>query len=245
MQALCFLAGANSIFYGDKLLTTGNPEVDADRALFDKLGMHPMTRVRRAVRRKRAVARRSLTARLRQRFLRRMPAISRRLAALERAACAHAPHRSTAPQSARVVVDGRELVAFASNDYLGLAAHPRLVAAARDGARTLGRGRGRVASRSAATTQPHAALEDAARGIRRAVRRRARADVLDRLSRQPRDPDGARRPRRRVFADRLNHACLNDGALLSRAELRRYAHGDVDALSALLAASRGAPQARS
>ncbi|MEO7578306.1 MAG: biotin synthase BioB [Massilia sp.] len=39
VQALCFLAGANSIFYGDKLLTTGNPEVDADRALLDRLGM--------------------------------------------------------------------------------------------------------------------------------------------------------------------------------------------------------------
>ena len=39
VQALCFLAGANSIFYGDKLLTTGNPEVDDDRALLDKLGL--------------------------------------------------------------------------------------------------------------------------------------------------------------------------------------------------------------
>jgi len=40
-QALCFLAGANSIFYGDKLLTTGNPDVSADQALFDKLGLKP------------------------------------------------------------------------------------------------------------------------------------------------------------------------------------------------------------
>ncbi len=40
VQALCFQAGANSIFYGDKLLTTGNPDADADRALLDKLGMH-------------------------------------------------------------------------------------------------------------------------------------------------------------------------------------------------------------
>jgi biotin synthase len=39
VQALCFLAGANSIFYGDRLLTTGNPDVAADRALFDKLGI--------------------------------------------------------------------------------------------------------------------------------------------------------------------------------------------------------------
>lgn len=39
VQALCFLAGANSIFYGEKLLTTGNPEADADNALFAKLGL--------------------------------------------------------------------------------------------------------------------------------------------------------------------------------------------------------------
>ncbi len=41
VQALCFLAGANSIFYGDKLLTTGNPDVEADNALFAKLGLKP------------------------------------------------------------------------------------------------------------------------------------------------------------------------------------------------------------
>jgi len=41
-QALCFLAGANSIFMGDKLLTTPNPEANADRQLFDKLGMRLM-----------------------------------------------------------------------------------------------------------------------------------------------------------------------------------------------------------
>ena len=40
-QALCFLAGANSIFYGEQLLTTGNPDVDADRALFTALGIVP------------------------------------------------------------------------------------------------------------------------------------------------------------------------------------------------------------
>jgi biotin synthase len=41
IQALCFLAGANSIFYGEKLLTTGNPEADADRALMARLGLRP------------------------------------------------------------------------------------------------------------------------------------------------------------------------------------------------------------
>jgi biotin synthase len=42
LQALCFLAGANSIFYGEKLLTTGNPDVEADQALFAKLGIEGM-----------------------------------------------------------------------------------------------------------------------------------------------------------------------------------------------------------
>jgi biotin synthase len=39
LQALCFLAGANSIFYGDRLLTTGNPQADHDRQLFTRLGL--------------------------------------------------------------------------------------------------------------------------------------------------------------------------------------------------------------
>ena len=46
IQALCFLAGANSIFYGEKLLTTGNPEAEKDVALFARLGLHAMEPVR-------------------------------------------------------------------------------------------------------------------------------------------------------------------------------------------------------
>jgi biotin synthase len=42
IQALCFIAGANSIFYGEKLLTTGNPEAETDKQLFSKLGIHPI-----------------------------------------------------------------------------------------------------------------------------------------------------------------------------------------------------------
>jgi biotin synthase len=42
-QLLCFLAGANSIFFGEKLLTTGNPDTDADRAMFDRAGLVPLT----------------------------------------------------------------------------------------------------------------------------------------------------------------------------------------------------------
>ena len=42
LQALCIAAGANSIFYGEKLLTTGNPDVERDQALFARLGLRPM-----------------------------------------------------------------------------------------------------------------------------------------------------------------------------------------------------------
>jgi biotin synthase len=42
LQALCFFAGANSIFYGEKLLTTGNPDTERDQALFARLGLVPM-----------------------------------------------------------------------------------------------------------------------------------------------------------------------------------------------------------
>ena len=49
IQALCFHAGANSIFYGDKLLTTGNPEAERDRALMGKLGMYPLAVRREAI----------------------------------------------------------------------------------------------------------------------------------------------------------------------------------------------------
>lgn len=45
MQALCFMAGANSIFYGEKLLTAGNKEADADKALFEKLGLRAEEKV--------------------------------------------------------------------------------------------------------------------------------------------------------------------------------------------------------
>jgi biotin synthase len=48
VQALCFHAGANSIFYGEKLLTTGNPDVAADRALFARLDLYPLEVVERS-----------------------------------------------------------------------------------------------------------------------------------------------------------------------------------------------------
>ena len=49
LQAMCFLAGANSIFYGEKLLTTDNPDTDHDQRLFNKLGISALTTEHSAV----------------------------------------------------------------------------------------------------------------------------------------------------------------------------------------------------
>ncbi len=141
------------------------------------------------------------------------------------------------PQGARVVVDGREVVAFASNDYLGLANHPAVVAAARDAAARWGVGAGAshlVSGHCAA----HAALEEelaafvapcaGAQALTFSSGYLANLAILTALAGRG-DV---------IFADRLNHACLNDGALLARADFVRYPHGDVAALRGRLAASR-------
>jgi len=141
------------------------------------------------------------------------------------------------PQGARIVVDGRELLAFASNDYLGLAGDPRIAAAAAEGVARWGVGAG--ASHLVCGHQsPHAQLERAlaafagpcanARAILLSSGYLANLAILTALADR----------RTTVFADRLNHACLNDGALLARAKLVRYAHRDVDALASRLSRDR-------
>ena len=138
------------------------------------------------------------------------------------------------PQGARVVVDGREFVAFCSNDYLGLAGDPRLAAAAREGAARYGVGAGAshlILGHAAA----HHALEESLAQFVRLPRAllfstgyMANLGIVTALAGR----EDA------VFADKLNHASLNDAVLLSRAAFKRYAHGDLAALEKLLAASR-------
>ena len=137
------------------------------------------------------------------------------------------------PQSAHVVVDGRAAVAFCSNDYLGLAADPRLIAAAREGAQRWGVGAG-ASHLILGHTAPHHNLEETLARFMRLPRAllfstgyMANIGVVTALVGRA---DA-------VFADKLNHASLNDAALLSRAEFRRYAHADPAALERLLAAS--------
>jgi 8-amino-7-oxononanoate synthase len=137
------------------------------------------------------------------------------------------------PQGARVRVDGREYIAFCSNDYLGLAAHPALIEAVREGAARYGVGAGAshlVLGHSAA----HAALERQLAefvGLPRALLFSTGYQAnLGAVTALVGRPDA-------VFADRLNHASLNDAALLSRAEFRRYPHLDLAALERQLAGS--------
>ncbi|HQR52179.1 MAG TPA: 8-amino-7-oxononanoate synthase [Burkholderiales bacterium] len=133
----------------------------------------------------------------------------------------------------RTHVGGRELLCFASNDYLGLAADPRIAEAACRGAQELGVGAGAshlVCGHNAAHEDLEVRLAqfvEAPRALLFSTGYMANLGIVTALL----DRHDA------VFADRLNHACLNDAALLSRAVFRRYPHGDLDALERLLAAS--------
>jgi len=141
-------------------------------------------------------------------------------------------------QGARLSIDGRALLAFASNDYLGLANAPEVATAARDAIAHWGVGAG-ASHLIVGHAQPHAALEDAlaayvapcdgARALTFSSGYLANLAILTALASR----------NDVIFADRLNHACLTDGALLSRAKLERYRHCDVAALTRAMEAAVG------
>ncbi len=137
------------------------------------------------------------------------------------------------PQSARVVVNGRDYVAFCSNDYLGLAADPRLIAAACAGARTDGVGAGAshlILGHASSHHRLEAALARFVQLPRALVFSTGYMANLGTVTALVGRHDD-------IFADKLNHASLNDAAQLSRANFKRYAHADLGALERLLAAS--------
>lgn len=137
------------------------------------------------------------------------------------------------PQHAQVTVDGRELLNFCSNDYLGLANHPALVAAAQEGAARWGVGSGAshlVSGHFAVHEQfeqRFAAWVGLPAALSFSTGYMANLAVITALAGRG---DA-------VFADKLNHASLNDAVQLSRAEFKRYAHNDLAALERLLADS--------
>ena len=133
------------------------------------------------------------------------------------------------PQQPHCLVDGRPVLSFCSNDYLGLANHPDVIAALRRGAERWGVGSG-AAHLVNGHNAPHQALEQELadftgrpRALLFSTGYMANLGVISALAGRG---DA-------VCEDRLNHASLLDGALLSRANLRRYPHGDEEALARL------------
>ena len=130
------------------------------------------------------------------------------------------------PQATHIAIDGHDYLAFSSNDYLGLANHPELVQAACEGAQLYGVGAGAshlIHGHSAA----HHAVEEAVaaftgfpRALLFSTGYMANIGIVTALTGR----EDA------IFADKLNHASLNDAALLSRARFIRYPHLDLVAL---------------
>ncbi|MBN3755812.1 8-amino-7-oxononanoate synthase [Paraburkholderia sp. Tr-20389] len=144
------------------------------------------------------------------------------------------------PCSAHMTVDGRNMIGFASNDYLGLAAHPLLVAAITEGARRYGAGSG-GSHLLGGHSRAHAQLEDDLaefagdfvdnpRALYFSTGYMANLATLTALAGRGTT----------LFSDSLNHASLIDGARLSRADIQIYPHADAEALSAMLEASDAA-----
>ena len=139
-------------------------------------------------------------------------------------------------QGARLRVDGREMLHFGSNDYLGLAGDHRVVAAAQTGAARYGVGAGASHLISGHFTAHDAIERELAAWVAPCVASRALLFSSGYLANLAIVTALTGRGDA-VFADKLNHACLNDAALLSRASFVRYAHGDPGALEKRLASS--------
>jgi 8-amino-7-oxononanoate synthase len=136
------------------------------------------------------------------------------------------------------VVDGRPMLAFCSNDYLGLAAHPRVVGALREGAQLYGAGSG-ASHLVSGHSRAHCLLEErlaqtqadhleSPQALYLSTGYMANLAVLTTLGAEP---DAM------IFSEALNHASLIDGARLARAAVSVYPHGDLAALEAQLEAS--------
>ena len=134
------------------------------------------------------------------------------------------------PQAEKIVADGKSYLSFCSNDYLGLANHPELIMAMQQAAEESGIGSGA----SNLITGHHRYHDTLEKQLASFVNMPAAllfstgymaniGAISALLGRED-----------AIFADRLNHACLNDGAILSRAQFNRFAHNDVASLEILL-----------
>lgn len=139
------------------------------------------------------------------------------------------------PQSPHISEDGKEYLSFCSNDYLGLANHPQLIAALQQGAQQWGGGAG-AAHLVSGHFDPHQQLEQRLAAfvckpaaLLFSTGYMANLGMVQALA----GKDDT------VFADKLNHASLNEAMLLSRANVRRYRHSDMAQLGRLMAETRG------
>ncbi len=134
------------------------------------------------------------------------------------------------PQSVEPVIDGQRCLSFCSNDYLGLANHPEVIAALQRGAAEYGAGSGAAHLVSGHSAAHHALEEELAEFVGRprallfSTGYMANLGLVSALIGRGDT----------VFEDRLNHASLLDAGLLSGARLRRYPHGDVQVLDSWL-----------
>jgi len=138
------------------------------------------------------------------------------------------------PQGVVVSIDGRDYLSFCSNDYLGLANHPQLIAAFKEGVDRFGVGSG-AAHLITGHSYAHQALEEELaafvgrpRALLFSTGYMANLGVVTALTGRGDE----------IFEDRLNHASLIDAAALSAAKLVRYPHNDMQALQQKLSASR-------
>jgi len=162
-----------------------------------------------------------------------MSEIEQRLAELEELGLLRRTRLVSGPQGPRVVLDGRPVLLLCSNNYLGLADHPRVREAAADAAMRWGVGSG--ASRLVSGTMTvHRRLEERLAAFERTERAvlfgsgyMANVGVISALA-------AAAGPEAVVFSDQLNHASIIDGCRLSRAQVVVYDHADADHLAALM-----------
>jgi glycine C-acetyltransferase len=153
------------------------------------------------------------------------------LAALEADGLLLHPRTLTGPTGARAVFDGRPVVNLASNNYLGLANHPRMNEAAARAARELGAGSGAVRT-IAGTMDLHRELEE-----RFAAFKHAEAALMFQsgFTANAGTVAAILTAEDVIVSDRLNHASIIDGARLSRAEIKVFDHRDAEHADRLLA----------
>jgi 8-amino-7-oxononanoate synthase len=137
------------------------------------------------------------------------------------------------PQAEHIVVNGQRFLSFCSNDYLGLANHPELIATMQTAAQASGVGSG-ASNLISGHHRYHDALEKKLAkfvalpaALLFSTGYMANIGVISALLGR----------NDAIFGDKLNHACLNEGAILSRAVFHRFAHNDVAALEKLLSVS--------